>query len=82
MCLTGANRRYRQMMELRKKPCYQCTKRHQGCHSTCPEGLAQDEWYRQIREARAEYREFEAYTAEKQRAKDLVQKKLERGGMK
>lgn len=70
------------MIEFRKRPCLQCTKRHQGCHSTCPEGLAEEERYRQIREARAADREFEAYTAEKQRAKDRVQKKLERGGMK
>lgn len=65
-----------------RKPCYQCTKRHMGCHSTCPEGLAQEARNRQIREARAPDRDFEAYTAEKQRAKDKVQKKLERGGMK
>lgn len=70
------------MMGSTYKPCYQCTKRHKGCHSTCPEGLAQDERNRQIREARASDREFEAYTAEKQRAKDRVQKKLERGGMR
>ena len=53
-----------------------------GCHSTCPEGLAEEARYRQIREARAPDREFEAYTAEKQKAKDKVQKKLERGGMR
>jgi hypothetical protein len=70
------------MMVSNHKPCYQCTKRHQGCHSTCPEGLAQDERNRQIREARTADREFEAYTAEKQKAKDRVQKKLERGGIR
>jgi hypothetical protein len=70
------------MMVSNHKPCYQCTKRHMGCHSTCPEGLAQDERNRQIREARTPDREFEAYTAEKQRAKDRVQKKLERGGIR
>lgn len=23
-------------------PCYGCTKRHQGCHATCPDGIAAD----------------------------------------
>ena len=65
-----------------RKPCYQCTKRHMGCHSTCPEGLAQDERNRQIRSARAADREFEEYTAEKQLAKNRSKWEMKRNGVR
>ena len=66
----------------RDKPCYGYTKRHQGCHSTCEEGLAQEKVFRQIREARSLEREIDAYTAAKQRAKDRSKWEMKRNGVR
>ena len=63
-------------------PCYKCTERHQGCHSTCEKGLAEEAKNRAICKARNAEREIDAYTAQKQYAIDKIQKKLERRGMR
>lgn len=70
------------MKNFKKGPCYKCEKRHMNCHSTCPEGLAQDERNRQIRAAKEAEREMDAYTAAKQQAKNRSKWEMKRNGVR
>lgn len=70
------------MKNFHKGPCYGCERRHQGCHSTCPDGLAQDERNRKIRDAKKEERELAGYYAQQQWASDRSKWEMKRNGVR
>ena len=70
------------MQTFEHNSCFGCEERHMNCHSTCEKGLAQEEVFRQIREAREAERELAGYYSQQQRVSDRSKWEMKRNGVR